>query len=85
MSDPRDFGPKSRYDDDSSRYLAWLAAAAAGLVIIVAITWGSGERPRTASKPAPETTGQSTRQPTAPSPGTAPQGAPVQGAPATNK
>jgi hypothetical protein len=84
MSDPRDFGPKRRHDSDASTYLAWLAAAAAGLVIVVAMAWGIGERPRTASRSTIETTGQSTRQPAPPAPtqGGAPtQGARVQDAP----
>lgn len=88
MSDPRDFGPRGRPDSDASTYLAWLAAAAAGLVIIVAMAWGIGERPRTASKSTIETTGQGTRQPAAPAPnpsGAPTPGAPVQDAPATNR
>jgi hypothetical protein len=84
MSDPRDLGPRRRRpDSDASTYLAWLAAAAAGLVIVVAMAWGIGERPRTAGKPNIETTGQSPRQPTAPAPSAG--GAATQGAPATSR
>jgi|GraSoiStandDraft_4_1057263.scaffolds.fasta_scaffold581545_1 hypothetical protein len=83
MSDPRDFGPRSR-DSDASTYLAWLAAAAAGLVIVVAMAWGVGERPRTATKStAIETTGQSPRPPATPAPSAG--GATTQGAPASSR
>ena len=55
----------------------------AGLVIVVAMAWGIGERPHTAAKSTIETTGQSPRQPTAPAPNAG--GAATQGAPASSR
>jgi hypothetical protein len=90
MSDPRDFGPRRRPpDNDAGTYLAWLAAAAAGLVIVVAMAWGVGDRPRTATRSTTiETTGQAPRQPAVPAPnagGAARQNALEEDAPPTNR